>query len=103
GLALAAIAAGGADALRERPMAVGIVNPNSPLVWDELMVETLVACAEFAQPVAITPFLLAGASAPVTLAAGLSLLIAETLAGVAMAQLVRPGAPCILGCFFNGL
>jgi trimethylamine--corrinoid protein Co-methyltransferase len=103
GLALAAIAAGGADALREHPMAVGIVNPNSPLVWDELMVETLVACAEFAQPVAITPFLLAGASAPVTLAAGLSLLIAETLAGVAMAQLVRPGAPCILGCFFNGV
>jgi trimethylamine---corrinoid protein Co-methyltransferase len=103
GLALAAIAAGGADALRRQPMAVGIVNPNSPLVWDGLMVETLVACAEFAQPVAITPFLLAGASAPVTLAAGLSLLIAETLAGVAMAQLVRPGAPCILGCFFNGV
>jgi trimethylamine--corrinoid protein Co-methyltransferase len=103
GLSLAAIAAGGVDALRERPMAVGIVNPNSPLVWDGLMVETLVACAEFGQPVAITPFLLAGASAPVTLAAGLSLLIAETLAGVAMAQLVRPGAPCILGCFFNGV
>jgi trimethylamine---corrinoid protein Co-methyltransferase len=103
GIALAAIAAGGEDALREQPMVVGIVNPNSPLVWDELMVETLVACAEFGQPVAITPFLLAGASAPVTLASGLSLLIAETLAGVAMAQLVRPGAPCILGCFFNGV
>jgi trimethylamine---corrinoid protein Co-methyltransferase len=103
GLALAAIAAGGAEALAARPMAVGIVNPNSPLVWDGLMVETLVACAEYGQPVAITPFLLAGASAPVTLAAGLSLLIAETLAGVAMAQLVRPGAPCILGCFFNGV
>jgi trimethylamine--corrinoid protein Co-methyltransferase len=84
-------------------MVIGIVNPNSPLVWDGLMVETLVACAEFGQPVAITPFLLAGASAPVTLAAGLSLLIAETLAGVAMAQLVRPGTPCILGCFFNGV
>jgi trimethylamine--corrinoid protein Co-methyltransferase len=103
GVALAAIAAGGADVLLERPMVVGIVNPNSPLVWDGLMVETLVACAEYGQPVAITPFLLAGASAPVTLAAGLSLLIAETLAGVAMAQLVRPGAPCILGCFFNGV
>ena len=60
-----------ADALRERPMVIGIVNPNSPLVWDGLMVETLVACAEYGQPVAITPFLLAGASAPVTLAAGL--------------------------------
>jgi trimethylamine--corrinoid protein Co-methyltransferase len=100
---LAAIAAGGREALLERPMTVGIVNPNSPLVWDGLMVATLAACAEYGQPVAVTPFLLAGASAPVTLAAGLSLLVAETLAGVAMAQLVRRGTPCILGCFFNGV
>jgi trimethylamine--corrinoid protein Co-methyltransferase len=102
-ITLASIAAGGSEALAARPMVIGIVNPNSPLVWDELMVETLVACAEAGQPVAITPFLLAGASAPVTLAAGLSLLVAETLAGVAMAQLVRPGTPCVLGCFFNGV
>ncbi|HET7900190.1 MAG TPA: trimethylamine methyltransferase family protein [Candidatus Nanopelagicales bacterium] len=100
---LAAIAAGGREALAADPMTIGIVNPNSPLVWDGLMVTTLVACAEAAQPVAITPFLLAGASAPVTLAGGLSLLVAETLAGVAMAQIVRPGTPCILGCFFNGV
>jgi len=103
GFALASIAAGGRDALIAKPMTLGIVNPNSPLVWDGLMVDTLVACAEFNQPVAITPFLLAGASAPVTLSAGLSLLVAETLAGVAMAQLIRPGTPCILGCFFNGV
>jgi trimethylamine--corrinoid protein Co-methyltransferase len=100
---LAAIAAGGRSALLQRPQVIGIVNPNSPLVWDELMVDTLIACAEAGQPVAITPFLLAGASAPVTLAAGLSLLVAETLAGVAIAQLVRPGTPCIFGCFFNGV
>ena len=102
-MTLAAIAAGGREELLARPMVVGVVNPNSPLVWDGLMVDTLVACAEFGQPVAITPFLLAGASAPVTLAAGLSLLVAETLAGVAMAQLVRVGTPCIFGCFFNGV
>jgi len=103
GLALAAIAAGGEEALRRQPNEMGIVNPNSPLVWDTLMVEELMALAEFGQPVAITPFLLAGASAPVTLAGGLSLLVAETLSGVAMAQLVRPGAPCILGTFLNGV
>jgi trimethylamine--corrinoid protein Co-methyltransferase len=103
GLALASIAAGGEDALRRQPAVLGIVNPNSPLVWDSLMVEELMALAEFGQPVAITPFLLAGASAPVTLAGGLSLLVAETLSGVAMAQLVRPGAPCILGTFLNGV
>jgi len=102
-LALATIAAGGVDQLEAVPGVLGIVNPNSPLVWDELMVDVLVACAELGQPLAITPFLLAGASAPVSLAGGLSLLVAETLAGVAMAQLVRKGAPCILGCFFNGV
>lgn len=103
GLALAAIAAGGEDALVAEPGVLGIVNPNSPLVWDELMLDQLMALAALGQPVAVTPFLLAGASAPVTLAAGLSLLVAETLVGVALAQLVRPGAPCILGCFFNGV
>ena len=103
GLALAAIIAGGEEALIERPMTIGIVNPNSPLMWDQLMVSTLVACAEYGQPVAITPFLLAGASAPVSLASGLSLLVAETLAGIAMAQITRPGAPCIFGCFFSGV
>lgn len=103
GLALASIAVGGDDALMRQPAVIGIVNPNSPLVWDSLMVEELMALAEFGQPVAITPFLLAGASAPVTLAGGLSLLVAETLSGVAMAQLVRPGTPCILGTFLNGL
>jgi trimethylamine--corrinoid protein Co-methyltransferase len=103
GLRIAAIAAGGEDALRLQPSVIGIVNPNSPLVWDTLMVEELMALAEFGQPVAITPFLMAGASAPVTLAGGLSLLVAETLSGVAMAQLVRPGSPCILGTFLNGL
>ncbi len=103
GFELAAIAAGGRAALEARPMTLAVVNPNSPLVWDGLMVSQLVACAEYAQPVAITPFLLAGASAPVTLAAGLSVLVAETLSGVAMAQLVRPGAPCLMGTFFTGV
>jgi trimethylamine--corrinoid protein Co-methyltransferase len=103
GLALAAIAAGGKEALLRQPAVIGIVNPNSPLVWDTLMVEELMALAELGQPVAITPFLLAGASAPVTLAGGLSLLVAETLSGVAMAQLVRPGTPCVLGTFLNGV
>lgn len=103
GLQIASIAAGGEDALRRQPAVIGVVNPNSPLVWDTLMVDELVALAEFGQPVAITPFLMAGASAPVTLAGGLSILVAETLSGVAMAQLVRPGAPCILGTFLNGL
>ena len=102
-MTLAAIACGGRDAIAETPAIVGIVNPNSPLVWDTLMVECLMAWAAAGQPVAMTPFMLAGATAPVSLAAGLSLQIAEALSGVAMAQLVRPGAPCLYGSFFSGV
>jgi len=100
---LAAIACGGREAIAAAPAIVGIVNPNSPLVWDSLMVECLMAWASASQPVAMTPFMLAGATAPVSLAAGLSLQIAESLSGVAMAQLVRPGAPCLYGSFFSGV
>src|SRR3954469_7798865 len=92
---LAAIACGGHDAIAATPAIIGIVNPNSLLVWDSLMVECLMAWAAAGQPVAMTPFMLAGATAPVSLAAGLSLQIAEALSGVAIAQLVRPGTPCL--------
>ena len=100
---MAAIACGGRDAIAETPAIIGIVNPNSPLVWDSLMVECIIAWASAGQPVAMTPFMLAGATAPVSLAAGLSLQIAEALSGVAIAQLVRPGTPCLYGSFFSGV
>ena len=58
---LAAIAYGGHDAIAAEPAILGIVNPNSPLVWDELMVDALTAWASARQPVLVTPFLLAGA------------------------------------------
>jgi trimethylamine--corrinoid protein Co-methyltransferase len=100
---MAAMACGGLEAIRETPAIIGIVNPNSPLVWDSLMVDCILAWAAAGQPVAMTPFMLAGATAPVSLAAGLSLQIAEALSGVALAQLVRPGTPCLYGSFFSGV
>lgn len=99
GLDLLAIAHGGLDRLRQRPAVIGIVNPNSPLVWDGLMVGALMCWAEAGQPVAVTPFLLGGASSPVTLAGALAQQTAEGLFGVALAQLTRPGAPCVFGSF----
>lgn len=99
GLELAALAHGGREALEERPAVLGIVNPNSPLVWDGLMVGALREWAAAGQPVAVTPFLLGGASSPVTVAGALAQQTAEALLGVAIAQLVRPGAPCVFGSF----
>ncbi len=51
---------------------MGVVNPNSPLVWDHRMTDALLAWAEAGQPVIVTPFLLARATAPVSLAGGLA-------------------------------
>lgn len=100
---LAAIACGGRAAIAETPAIMGVVNPNSPLVWDFRMADALVAWAEAAQPVIVTPFLLAGGTAPVSVAGGLAIQIAEALTGVAIAQAVRPGTPCMYGSFFTAL
>jgi trimethylamine--corrinoid protein Co-methyltransferase len=101
GVELAAIARGGRDAILETPAVIGIVNPNSPLVWDGLMAECLVEWADAGQAIGVTPFLLAGTTAPVSVAAGLALNVAESLSGVALAQLVRPGNPCLFGSFYS--
>ena len=47
----------------------------------------------------ITPFILAGAMAPVTTAGVAAQMLAEALAGMTFTQLIRPGAPVIFGCF----
>jgi trimethylamine--corrinoid protein Co-methyltransferase len=101
GIAMAEIVHGGRAAIEETPALMGVVNPNSPLVWDFRMTDALLAWAEARQPVIITPFLLAGATAPVSVAGGLAQQAAEALSGVALAQLVRPGTPCLYGSFFT--
>jgi trimethylamine--corrinoid protein Co-methyltransferase len=102
-VALAAIACGGREAIERTPAIMGVVNPNSPLVWDGLMVDALTEWARANQPILVTPFLLAGATAPVSVAAGLALQVAEALSGVALAQTLRPGAPCLFGSFFTAV
>jgi len=100
---LAATVCGGRDAIAERPAIMGVVNPNSPLVWDSLMVDALREWATANQPVLVTPFLLAGATAPVSIAGGLAIQVAEALSGVALAQILRPGVPCLFGSFFTAV
>ena len=100
---MAAIVHGGRDAIERAPAIMGVVNPNSPLVWDERMADALVAWAEANQPIIVTPFLLAGGTAPVSVAGALAIQVAEALSGIALAQAVRPGVPCMYGSFFTAL
>lgn len=103
GIEMASIVHGGREAIERDPALIGIVNSNSPLVWDFKMVDALIAWAEANQAIAVTPFLLAGATAPVSVSGGLAQQVAECLTGVAIAQLVRPGTPCLYGSFFTAL
>jgi trimethylamine--corrinoid protein Co-methyltransferase len=102
-VALAAIACGGREAIERTPALLGVVNPTSPLVWDFLMVDALSEWASAGQPVVITPFLLAGATAPITIASGLVLKVAEALSGVALVQAIRAGSPVLFGSFFTAV
>jgi trimethylamine--corrinoid protein Co-methyltransferase len=67
------------------------------------MLDALTVWAEANQAIAVTPFLLIGATAPVSLAGGIAQQVAEALSGVALAQAIRPGAPCIYGSFLSAV
>lgn len=81
------------------PVTGGVINANSPLVYDERMLGGLIGFAKAGQVVVVTPFILAGAMSPVTMAAAIAQQNAEALAGIALMQLVRPGAPAVYGGF----
>jgi trimethylamine--corrinoid protein Co-methyltransferase len=87
------------EALVDTPAFACIINTNSPLLLDVPMAEGLVTMAEHGQAVVVTPFTLAGAMSPITLAGALAQQHAEVLAGIALCQIVRPGAPVVYGGF----
>ncbi|MDA0242694.1 MAG: trimethylamine methyltransferase family protein [Chloroflexi bacterium] len=85
--------------LPDDPVIGDVINVNSPLRYDERMLGGLISYARAGQVTFITPFILAGAMSPVTMAAALAQQNAEALAGVALTQLVRRGAPVVYGGF----
>jgi trimethylamine--corrinoid protein Co-methyltransferase len=91
------------EQLVESPALCGIINTNTPLQLDIPMAEGLMTLAEFGQAVAVTPFTLSGAMAPITLAGALALQHAEAMAGIALAQIVRPGTPVLYGGFTSNV
>lgn len=82
---------------------VTIINSNSPRVLDNPMAQGVIDCARLGQMSVITPFCLAGAMAPVTVAGALTLQHAEALACIALAQMTRPGAPVSYGGFSSNV
>jgi len=91
------------DLITGGPVTGGVVNVNSPLVYDKRMLGGLITMARAGQIVIVTPFVLAGAMSPVTLAAAAAQQNAEALAGIALTQVVRPGAPAVYGAFLTNV
>ena len=77
------------------------INVNSPLVYDHTMSAALRIYAEANQCVAISPAIFGGAMGPVSPAAVVAQTLAEAMVGIALAQLVRPGCPAVLGSFHS--
>ena len=80
---------------------MGNINANSPLVYDATMTKSLRAYARANQCAVVVPFILGGAMGPVTSAGAIAQSLAETMAGCALAQLERPGAPVMFGNFLS--
>ena len=89
----------GEDFVPRKTVLTSLINANSPLTFDATMLGAATAYAENNQATVISPFLLAGAMSPVTVAGTLTQILAEALAGMAYTQLVRPGAPVVFGSF----
>jgi trimethylamine--corrinoid protein Co-methyltransferase len=94
---IAEMIAGGADKLRERPFASFITLMVSPLVMDPHYADFLIEVAKKGLPIAVPSEPLAGATSPVTLAGTITINLAESLMGLALAQLVTPGCPAFIG------
>ena len=88
---------------KPRTCIISLINANSPLTWDATMLGALKVYARANQATIVTPFILAGAMSPVTVAGTVAQTLAESLAGMALAQLVNPGAPVVMGSFASSL
>lgn len=104
GIEIARIARGiSREQLEREPSVYTIINTNSPLKLDVPMLEGIIQMSSAGQIVIVTPFTLAGAMAPVTIAGALVLQNAEALAGIAFTQMVRKGAPVAYGGFTSNV
>ena len=93
----------GEDFVQQNTVMTSLTNINSPMTFDDVMMGALEVYAQNNQACIISPFIVGGAMAPVSVAGTLTQVLAEVLAGVAYNQLVRPGAPAIFGAFVSSI
>ncbi|WP_300520142.1 trimethylamine methyltransferase family protein [Aliiroseovarius sp.] len=93
----------GQDFVQENTVMTSLININSPMQYDDVMMGALEVFAENNQAAIISPFIVGGAMAPVSVAGTLTQVLAEVLAGVAYSQLIRKGAPVIAGTFVSSI
>jgi trimethylamine--corrinoid protein Co-methyltransferase len=96
-LEIMTIVRGSEKAAIDKPMAIFDACPSSPLRWSVLTSESIMQCARHGLPSEIISVPLTGATGPVTMSGTLVVHTAENLAGIALAQAVRPGAPVVYG------
>jgi trimethylamine--corrinoid protein Co-methyltransferase len=92
---------GGRESIEQAPAVISLINVNSPLRYDDRMLNAMLEYNRANQAVVITPFILMGAMSPVAVPAALAQQMAEALAGIALSQLVRPGCPVVFGSFLS--
>ena len=93
----------GEDFVQNNTVMTSLININSPMTFDDVMMGSLEVYARNNQAAIISPFIVGGAMAPVSVAGTLTQVLAETLAGIAYSQLVRKGAPVIMGAFVTSI
>jgi trimethylamine---corrinoid protein Co-methyltransferase len=94
---------GSRESIEQTPATISLINCNSPLRWDDRMLDAQFEYCAANQAVVMTPFLLMGAMSPVAIPATLVQQMAEALSGIALAQLIRPGCPVIFGSFLSNI
>jgi trimethylamine---corrinoid protein Co-methyltransferase len=102
-IAMSSILFGSRAAIEATPATISLINCNSPLRWDDRMLEAQFEYSAANQAVVLTPFILMGAMSPVTIPAALVQQITEALSGIALSQLIRPGSPVIFGSFLSNI
>lgn len=93
----------GEDFVEENCVTINLINANSPMTFDATMLGALKVYARHNQATLVSPFIVAGAMSPVTVAAVAAQSLAEGLVGMALSQLVRPGAPVVYGNFVSSM
>ncbi len=93
----------GKDFVQNYTVMTSLININSPLTFDSIMMGALEIFAANNQASIISPFIVGGAMAPTTVAGTLTQVLAEVMAGVAYSQLIRAGAPVIFGTFVTSI